>query len=268
VSRFGLSMALKLPDIAALRFGIAGLLLSPILFRHGFSGLRPLQVIVLAALGGLGFALFAYAGFLLAPAAHGAILLHGTLSLTTAVLLWAFGLGAVRAGQGAGLIAIGLGIAAMTWDGFAHSSIRLLIGDLCLLLASLSWSGYGIYVKRLGLAAIRASAIVAVISALIFLPFYAILPGKMLLQANWRDLVLQAGFQGVLIGTVSIFIYTRAVALLGATEVSFFTAAVPGITTLGGYVLLGETPSFATLAGVSLVSLGMLIALRTALRGR
>ena len=38
VSRFGLATSLKLPDIAALRFGVGGLLLVPALIRYGLSG--------------------------------------------------------------------------------------------------------------------------------------------------------------------------------------------------------------------------------------
>jgi threonine/homoserine/homoserine lactone efflux protein len=65
VSRFGLSTTPTLMDIAPLRFGIGGLLLWPILTRHGFSGLNLFQPTVLAILGRLGFALLAYVGFAL-----------------------------------------------------------------------------------------------------------------------------------------------------------------------------------------------------------
>lgn len=41
VSRLGFASSLKLIDIAALRFAIGGLLLLPVLLRHGFSGIRP-----------------------------------------------------------------------------------------------------------------------------------------------------------------------------------------------------------------------------------
>lgn len=264
VSRLGFATVLTLPDIAALRFGIGGLMLSPILIMHGLSGLRFRQAVALAVLGGLGFALFAYAGFALAPAAHGAVLLHGTLSLTTALLVWAFGGSAPGRGRIAGLAIIVAGIAAMAWDGFANASLSLLIGDACLLLASLCWSGYGLYVRHLGLSAVRAAALVAVISATMFLPAYALLPGKMLWEAQWRELLLQGIFQGIFIGAISIFVYTRAVALLGASQVSLFTATVPVVTVLAAFILLAEVPGFFSLVGVALVTTGMVIALRYA----
>ncbi|WP_234050582.1 MULTISPECIES: DMT family transporter [unclassified Xanthobacter] len=262
VSRMGFSTALTLPDIAALRFGIGGLILSPILMRHGLNGLRLSEAVALAVLGGLGFALFAYAGFALAPAAHGAVLLHGTLSLTTAFLIFTFDGKAPSQGRSMSLAVIVSGIAAMAWDGFANASSSLLIGDACLLLASGCWSGYGLYVRRLGLPAIGAAAMVAVFSALMFLPIYVLLPGKMLLKAQWPELLLQGAFQGILVGAISIFVYTRAVTLLGASRVSLFTATVPVITILAAFILLGEVPSAFSSIGVMLVTAGMLIALR------
>ncbi|MFG1350988.1 DMT family transporter [Xanthobacter autotrophicus] len=261
LSRLGLSTTLSLPDIAALRFGIGGLLLSPVLIRHGLSGLRPAQAAGLAVLGGLGFALFAYAGFALAPAAHGAILLHGTLALTTAVLLRVLGGQRIAPRRGLALAGITLGVATMAWDGVRQSSPALLAGDLCLLAASFCWSGYGLYVRRLGLPAVQAAAIVAGLSGLAFLPVYGWLPGTGLFRASWGDLVLQGVFQGVLIGVVSVFAYTRAVALLGAARMAMFTALVPGLATLGGYLLLGERPSSAALVGLVLTTTGMVTGL-------
>jgi hypothetical protein len=67
-SRLGLTGSLGLADLAALRFGIGGTLLLPILLRHGLKGVSLPAAAALALLGGLGFAPLAYAGFALAPA--------------------------------------------------------------------------------------------------------------------------------------------------------------------------------------------------------
>lgn len=262
VSRIGFKSALTLPDLAALRFGIGALMLSPILVRYGLSGLRPIQAISLAVLGGLGFALFAYAGFFLAPAAHGATLLHGTLSLTTALLI---ALVLRQPTDRASLLALGviaLGIGAMVWDGAGQTTGPVVLGDLSLLTASLCWSGYGLYAKRLRIPAVRAGAIVVGISAAIFLPIYACFPDTRLLSATWSELVVQGVFQGVLIGALSVVVYTRAVALLGVRETAYFTALVPTLTTIGGFVLLAERPTTLTLIGLALVTGGMVLGLR------
>jgi len=262
VSRIGFSSALTLPDIAALRFGIGGTLLLPVLLRHGLSGVSWRDAAALAFLGGLGFALFAYAGFSLAPASHGAVLLHGTLPLFTFALSAALvGATATRA-KVAGVALISLGVAAMALDSLSGATGRQLLGDAALLLASACWSGYGLLVKRLDLPPARAAAIVAVFSMVCFLPVYAVLPGTVLFAADWRDVLVQAVFQGVFIGAVSIFVYTRAVAALGAAETALFTAAVPCVTTLAAIPLLSEVPNVAGVAGVATVTAGMIIAMR------
>ncbi|MBA2674977.1 DMT family transporter [Ramlibacter sp.] len=268
VSRLGFSSALKLPDVAALRFGIGGLLLLPVLLNKRLGAVTWPQAAVLAFFGGLGFALFAYGGFLLAPASHGAVLLHGTLPLFTfvAVRLSPLFLKSPPAGGAPrfspGLAMILAGIVAMSWDSWASATPRQLAGDGCLLLASISWSTYGVIVKRLKIAPAHAASIVAVLSMAVYLPVYFFLPGKALAAAAWHDILIQAVFQGVFLGVVSIFVYTRAVALLGAQETALFTAAVPCITTGLAVVLLGEIPTAAALVGVAIVTAGMVVAMR------
>lgn len=261
-SRLGYNSALHWHDLAALRFGIGGLLLLPVLLRRGMPRASGADAAALACFGGFGFALLAYAGFALAPAAHGAVLLHGTLPLFTFALTRR---GAPQPGarpRFAGLVLIAAGIAAMALDSWTRATPRQLAGDAALLLASLSWSAYGVHARRLGAAPAQSAAVVAVLSMACFLPIYALLPGKALLAVGARELLLQALVQGVLIGAVSIFVYTRAVAALGPATVALFTAAVPCVTTLAAIPLLAEHPGGAAIAGIAAVTAGMLAALQ------
>jgi drug/metabolite transporter (DMT)-like permease len=265
VSRLGLTASsLSVPDLAAMRFGVGGLVLLPVLLWHGPAGGTWRGAAAMAFLGGLGFALFAYTGFTLAPAAHGAVLLHGTLPLFTAAIAAATSAGLDRR-RFTDVALVGLGIALMAADSFGGATARQLLGDLCLLLASFCWSAYGVLARRLGVAPARAAATIAALSAAVYLPIYALWPGKALSQAGLNELLGQAVFQGVLIGVVSIFVYTRAVKALGAAETALFTAAVPPVTTLAAVPLLGELPSPLAILGVVVVTSGMLVGL---LRGR
>lgn len=240
-----------------MRFGIGGALLAPILWRRGIGGLRLTQALALAWCGGIGFALFAYAGFALAPAGHGAVLLHGTLPLFTHLLT-------PRQAQimrPAAIALIAGGIALMAADSLLGANPQQLLGDACLLLASLCWSAYGLRLRSSGLTPAHAASVVAVLSLVIFAPVYALWPGRAW-QAAADVLAFQAVVQGVLIGAVSIFVYTRAAAELGAARMSLFTAAVPCVTTLSAIPLLGEVPTLAACLGLALVTLGLNLALR------
>lgn len=261
-SRWGFSSALAWPDLAALRFGIGGSLLLPVLLRRGLRGVPWRDAATLAWFGGLGFALCAYAGFALAPASHGAVLLHGTIPLFTYAITHGTVEQPRQRHHRIGIYLIALGIALMGYDSWASASRRQLLGDAALLLASAFWSTYGVLSRRKKVPPIQSAAIVAVFSMCAFLPAYALLPGKALPYAHTGELLLQAIVQGLLIGTVSIFVYTRAVASLGASETALFTAFVPCITTLAAVPLLSEWPTHLGWAGVAVVSFGMLVALR------
>jgi drug/metabolite transporter (DMT)-like permease len=266
-SRLGLTSSLTLPDIAALRFGIGGMLLLPVLLFHGLAGVPWKKAVLLAVLGGLGFALAAYSGFALAPAAHGAVLLHGTLPLTTLAIMSLMARQPRTSMQKLGTAIITTGIILMGLDSWAGASGRQLLGDGFLLLASLLWSGYGVLSRRLGLPPAQGAAIVAVFSMCAYLPVYALLPGKALFHIPAHDLLLQAVVQGMLIGAVSIFVYTRAIASLGPATMALFTAAVPCVTTLAAIPLLSEYPSLSAILGVAAVTTGMIVSLRAGRTG-
>ncbi|WP_144639739.1 DMT family transporter [Bordetella genomosp. 13] len=262
VSRLGLTTtALTLPDIALLRFTVAGLLLLPLLWRFRTSGLRLHQAALLAFTGGLGFALFAYLGFRLAPASHGGVLVHGTIPLFTFLLLRAATGQRVERGRRVGLALILAGVVAIGWDSFAGAAPRQYVGDAALLLASLCWASYGLLAQRYAIAPLRAAAIVAPGSLACFLPLYVLLPGTRMTEAALPDIVFQALFQGMLVGVVALLVYTRAVATLGAQTTALFTAAVPCLTTLGALALLQEVPSPLAWTGVATATAGMAIAL-------
>ncbi len=262
LSRFGMQTGLSMLDLAALRFGIGGLLLLPIFLRYGRCGLTVWQTLLLALSGGLGFALCAYGGFLLAPAAHGSVLLHGTLPLSTLVLIWLSSRTVHGHGSLVGYALIAAGVLAMVGDSLTGATGRQLAGDGLLLAASLSWSFYGLMAKQLGLRPINAAAMVAVVSMLAFLPVYAVIADGTLFSTPWREVVVQAVFQGVLIGVVSIFVYTQAVHRLGASATATFTAAVPCVTTVAAIPMLSEWPTLGMGLGVAAVTVGLLIAVR------
>lgn len=261
VSQVGSGDGLAVWDMAALRFAVGGMIMLPFFMRNRLRGLSISRALVIAFLGGLGFALFAYAGFFMAPAAHGAVLLHGTLPLFTFVVSLALG-DAVRRGAILGVLLIALGIGLMALDTTRGASATQLLGDACLLLASLCWSTCGILIKRAGVPSVQASAIVVVFSALLYLPLYfAVVGPGGLLAADLGPVLVQAIFQGAFIGALSIFVYTRSVQSLGPNGTALFTAAIPCVTTVLAIPVLAEVPSWLEWTGVGTVSVGMVAAL-------
>src|SRR5436190_7078370 len=87
--RLGLgSTSLDVQDLAALRFGVAGLLLLPVVWQRGLAldrlGWPGLAAVVLG--GGAPFVLLVGVGLQFAPVAHASVLTQGVVPLTVALL--------------------------------------------------------------------------------------------------------------------------------------------------------------------------------------
>ena len=259
VSRLGLTGEFAVADLASLRFGIGGALLLPVFVRFGLAGLCLAQAASLAAFGGLGFALLAYAGFRLVPSSHAAVLLHGTLPLFGAlggVLL----LGQpIRRRTLVGIALVALGIVAMVAARLG-TGYQPALGHALLLAASAAWSVYGALVARWRVDARAAAAMVATLSLVAF-GTYLLVTDYPLYAGSSSGLALQALFQGVFIGVVSLFLYSQAVSSLGATTVAFAATAVLPVTVVGAIPLLGEWPSDLEWTGLAFALAGMSVAL-------
>jgi drug/metabolite transporter (DMT)-like permease len=238
VSKYGLRTALVPWDLAALRFAVAGLVMLPVALKHGLLGLGLKRSMVLAASGGLGFALCAYWGFNLAPANHGSALIHGTLPLSTALMSCALQRAWPTRWQIISSLAVTAGAAAIIGTSLNALERAPVTGDMLLLGASLCWSCFGVLSSRWRLPPFGTAALVAVISAAVYLPIYLTSGVGHLQDAALQDILQQATFQGLAIGVGSILAYSTAVAYLGPGATALAAASVPVLTAGGALALV------------------------------
>jgi drug/metabolite transporter (DMT)-like permease len=259
VARLGLQTSLTPWDIAALRFGVAGFLLLPYVWRKGVA-LDRLGGMGLAAivLGGAAPVLLTNAGLLFAPAAHAGALFPGVMPLMVALLA------AVvlreeftrRKMIGFALILPGV-LAIASGAGFAASSQN--IGHALFLGAGLAWAAYTVAMRGARLDGLHAAAISAVGAMLLYLPVFALIPGSALGKTPWGDIALQAIVQGVLTAIVSLLLYGRAVSLIGASSGAAFAALCPAMTALLAIPILDEWPRTIDWAAITTISVGVYI---------
>jgi drug/metabolite transporter (DMT)-like permease len=261
LTRLAVTTNLDAWDIAALRFGVAGCLLAPMavnaglaLDQLGWSGLALL-------IGGAGvpYVLLAAAGLQLAPAHDQGALNPGFMPLFVALIT--VGLGerlAAHRQLGLSLILMGaliiVGSNATTWN------TSRLCGDALFLTAALLWAGFTVVMQHARIDPLQAARLVSCGSAMIYLPFYLALKGTHLAQIPLADVVLQAIFQGLLVTVVSLVLYGRAIALIGASGGAAFGALVPALSALMAIPLLGEWPSRSDWVGIGLISSGVYLA--------
>ncbi len=264
VSRLGLTTGLDFYDVAALRFGVAGLVLAPVLARAGISsrgiGNVPWHAVLVMWLGaGVPYALIVFAGLGMAPASHQAMIGPSGVMLFTAALSRLVLGERFNRMQLAGMAVIVAGIATMGAQGLGGGT-PLGLGHLLFVVAALLWSVFTVMARAWRVDALLSTAIVSTLS-LVYLPVYFVLSGDALLRAApLGPVLMQAAFQGLLTGVIALIFYMRTVAALGAGRAALFTALVPAMAALLAVPVLGETLSGATTAGLLLVTAGMAIA--------
>jgi drug/metabolite transporter (DMT)-like permease len=269
--RVGLTTtSLDVQDLAALRFGVAGLLLLPVVWRRGLAldRLGWPGVAAVALGGGAPFALLVGAGLVYAPVSHASALTQGMVPLAVGVLaaivlkerLTAMNL------VGFGLIVAGaITIAGVTLAALAS---RESIGHAFFVGAAVLWAGYTVALRKAHLEGLHAPAIAAVASLVLYVPIYLYFRGERLLAAPVSDLVVQGVYQGVLTAVVSLVLYSLGVARLGATSAGAFVAFGPVVAALLAIVMLGERPRVSDWIGIGVITLGVLLASGTFQKAR
>jgi len=255
------SSALDAWDVTALRFGIAGLVLLPLFLRRGLNGLRFGPALLLACGAGAPYVLLTAGGLAFAPAGHMGVMTPSCMLLCSTVGSWLILKDPLTGGRVLGVLTIFAGLLTLGWDGLANHGERTWLGDAMFLLGGVFWASYTVASRAWRVEPLPTTAVVAVLSLVGYLPPYFWYAGAKLAAAPWRELVIQGVFQGLVSAVVALLFYTRAVALLGAARGAVFAALTPSFSLLFAIPLLHEIPTRLQLAGVVLVTAGMVFAL-------
>jgi drug/metabolite transporter (DMT)-like permease len=265
ISRHGILNGLTPNDMAALRFAGAGLLLLPFFLRWGVrdcAGLGWGRGIAVTVMSGVPLTMLMMYGLKFSPAAHGATITPGTVTVIgvigSALLFGNRPPPLALAGIG---VVLG-GLACIGAAAGVSGSSSILLGDAMFLCAGLVWGFYPLMLQSWKIDSLRATAALSVLSALVFLPFYAASGGGNLAQVPlW--IVLAHGFnQAVLNVIVGLWLWGYAVKEVGAAYSGRFPPLIPVIGTLSAIPLVGEWPGTLQWAGVALIVTGLLVAAR------
>ncbi|MGP4806387.1 DMT family transporter [Agrobacterium cavarae] len=262
VTRLGVMTSLTVYDLTMLRFGTAGLLLLPVLVQNGLAlerlGWWRLAVLVFGA--GAPYSLVAASGLRFAPAVHGGILIPGVMPLFVALLSAVCLKETFSAKRKAGYILIGLGIVIVVGIQTLISAQDQIAGPLLFLSAAFMWACYTIVLRQSGLAPLHGAAIVSVGSSFIFLPVYLFMNNFRAPNAPLSDILFQAAFQGIAATVIALFLYGKAISILGGSAGAAFGALVPALAALLAIPIMHEVPSSMDWLGVFAVTIGVYLA--------
>jgi drug/metabolite transporter (DMT)-like permease len=256
-ARHGVLVGLSPLVIALHRFVWAGFAFLPLVAKEGFGDLAGVgwgRGITLTILGALPFSILSYTGFLLVPLGHGG-LIQPSVAAVAGLLLSRLVLHEAlptRRIVGAGAILVGLAVIGA--EALRTMGTSGVLGDLIFVTTGCSFAIFGMLLRQWQIPATRAVAVTSVVSlaGLAMLPF---LFDNMRAAGLYQNL-LQVVLQGIFAGPGATFLFARAVTLLGAGRAVLFTALVPAITLLIGYLALGEVPSVSQLIGLVIVVIG------------
>lgn len=275
MARAGINSGLAAPDIAFIRYSVAGAIMLPWLLVHqpaSLAGIGWRRGVVLALLAGPLFVLIGAGGYRFAPLAHGAVIQPATLTcgaMVAAAIVFHERLTLARM---VGLATILVGLVVIAGPGLFVGTAITPVGDAMFAAAGLMWAGFTVLSKRWGINPMASTAAVSVLSALVFVPVYlAIVGPDPLMAVPFRVLGPQIIVQGVLSGVVAVLAFSRAVQLLGTGRASVFAAMVPAAAILLGVPIVGEIPTVLQGTGLVVVTIGLLVAIgviRRASHGR
>ena len=238
-----------------------------------FAGFSPLPwrlTVITGFFGGLCYAVLVYSGFFFAPAAHGSVLMPGSLPLWTSVLAL-FILGEHL--HGLRLLSLAMIVGGDLLVGgssllHAFDGGTVWIGDVLFVCASVCWSTYSVLSRKYQLQPVAATMAITCFAFFGFVPLHLVLCASGILpthlwSAPWTEVLWHALFQGggsVVLSGISFTLMIRA---YGPVRSTMITSLVPGLSALGAVFFLDEPLSWQVMTGLSLVTLGIVFGVQT-----
>ena len=266
VAKHGVAIGFTPADLALHRFLWTGLFLMPLAFRHGVAKLGGIgwgRGLVLAILSGPPQAMLAYNGFLLVPLGHGTTIQPACAAVFGLVLASLVLRERATPQRIFGGLVIVSGLVVFGIESLTTIGSHGIGGDLLFVTAGLFWASFGTLLRLWRVPGMQAAAVVGTLSVIVFAPLHGIFAGySRILHMSLGENLLQIVVQGLLAGALPIYLFARAVILLGAGRAATFPALVPGFGLIIGYLALGVVPSLAQIIGLAIVLVGFRFVVR------
>ncbi len=259
ISRLGGISELGSFDVIAIRYITCSTIVLPIWWFKFRFNLLDAKLISCSLIGGLAYALCTFQGFELTPASHAAMLLPGLMPLF--IIMFSFLINGERHSieKWLGIAVITLGICMLFWP-MLNNPQELSMGHLYLVAGALCWALFSVLIKRWGISPWQATVSLAVITCVIYVPYYVAFLPKKLSMAILPDIALQAFYQGFMATIVQMIFYVRAVQIIGPSSMGAMMAIVPLLSGISALFIFNEVATLELISGLMLVSLGAWLA--------
>ena len=260
LTKISVEQSLTPNDISLMRYGTAGLILLPFLWKKGFQGLPISALLVLVCGAGLPYLLAVTYGLTLSSASHFGLVTPSSMLLCTALGGWLIQKDPLPLNRLLGIVCVILGLGFVAIDGLVSEEASL-TGDLLFVLGGALWASYTLALRQWSIEPLHATALVSSLSMLLCVPLFYLAGDSNLSTASTQQIGIQVFYQGVLSAILALVFYSRAVGILGPGKGSIFGALVPGVAMLLAVIFLDESVSAYQLAGVGIIFIGVMVTL-------
>lgn len=262
-------------DLALFRYLIPGIVFSWCLYRAKEQIKQTPRILLLGLCLGAGIPFFFLGsqGMAYAPMSHAGLLFIGTMPVfVTAIAVFILKETPTKH-RLFGLTGILVGIALVLYDSLQHASSGFWKGDLFFLGASICWSIYSVCLRLSGIPPLAAVSLFGLTSstALLILLSLGIVDSGLptaLEQQDMKNVLLQLGIQGILVGLVTGFSYGFAIHRIGAENTTAIGALAPVLATFSSIFMFGETPSALVYSAMVCIVFGVVLASGIFSRGK
>ena len=265
-AKHGINVGFSPADLAFHRFFWSGLLLMPLVLRDGIADLGGLgwsRGLLMSVLAGPPQAMIAYSGFILVPLGHGTTIQPACAALFGLILATAMLHEKATVTRVIGGVTIIAGLIVFGVELLATIGREGVGGDLLFATAGFFWAMFGTLLRYYRMSGTRAIAVVGALSVVFYAPLYVIFVGfENMLRLSLTENLIQVVVQGLLAGVLPIYLFARAVILIGAGRAATFPALVPGLSLIIGFLALGVIPSIPQLVGLVIVVIGFRFTMR------
>jgi drug/metabolite transporter (DMT)-like permease len=261
VSRFGVQSTLHPSDIVFIRFAVSGLLLFPVFLKFRLEGIPLKGALMLMTGAGAPFVLITIVGLKYTPASHGGLVVP-SFNIIFSTIGAAYFLGTRPTfTRLIGLSLILLGCGMVFFESLSATQMSQLKGDLLYVLGGFLYAIYTVSSQHYRISAWHAASIVAVFSAILYIPIYIFFLPIGLMQASLFDIAMQVVFQGIVTSIITIFLFSTAITHLGAARAVVFLALMPVFTIVSAIPILGELPTGLEISALAIIVVGTLVAI-------
>lgn len=252
-------------DLAAIRYGVSGIVALPIVLAYQpWRGMALLRIITITLLLGPLYVLLAFGGFHFAPAAHGGIFMNGALPLITLAIAWLWLRQKPTGRQITASLIILTGV-AMTVGDTTFDFAETWRGDALFVLAAVSFCFYVTLARLWEVTVPQVLMCSAVLNGIIYVPIWYFLLPSGFAEVSQSQFWLQFLFQGFAPNLFGLLMVAIAARNIGPSSTAAVMSGVPALVAFMSMIFLAEPVGPASWAGIIVLTAGILIMTR---RGR